>query len=199
MSAQSETSPAPDSPDHSPQAHPAPEGTADSAAAAAALAALHGEAARHFCDCATRMTELWQESVSSRSAASPGLLESCLRLQVGDEIEQLIQYCRSLVAREEQALRRAGMRRFGQAWREHKRSHARLLRRLERRARHCATEPPGELARNVAMLLEDYWALHFPDHDRLALSLLALLESGEAEQALAIEPPDAAGSTADRR
>ncbi|MCB1926609.1 MAG: hypothetical protein KDH17_01105 [Rhodocyclaceae bacterium] len=199
MSAQFDTSPEPDTPDNPPGAAPEPRATADSAVAAVTLAALHGEAARHFCDCATRMTELWQESVGSRSAASPGLLESCLRLQVGDELEQLIHYCRSLVAREEQILRRAGMRRFGQAWREHKRSHARLLRRLERRARHCATEPPGELARNVAMLLEDYWALHFPDHDRLALSLLALLDGGEADEAQGSELPDGSRSTADRR
>ena len=148
---------------------------ADAPLPVADLADLHREAASHFCAYATRLTELWQESVAGRSAASPGLLESCLRLQLSDELEQLERFCRSLVAREESALRIAGMRRFRRAWRDHKRSHARLLRRIERRALHCSTEPPGELARNVAILLEDYWAAHFTEHDQLALSLIALL------------------------
>ena len=142
---------------------------------------------------ATRLTELWQESTSRRSAASPGLLDACLRLQLDEELAQLQRVIRALVAQEESALRDAGIRRFPGAWRDHKRSHARLLARIERRARHGSREPPGALARNVARLLEDYWAAHFPDHDQLALSLLALLErtddTGGAKPVGADPPP----------
>ncbi|MCB1915695.1 MAG: hypothetical protein KDG52_08270 [Rhodocyclaceae bacterium] len=191
--AQDDTSTERSPPDHANSPRGVARDSSGEAAPGARLGAAHREAARQLCACATRLTELWQESTSRRSAASPGLLDACLRLQLDEELAQLQRVIRALVAQEESALRDAGIRRFPGAWRDHKRSHARLLARIERRARHGSREPPGALARNVARLLEDYWAAHFPDHDQLALSLLALLErtddTGGAKPVGADPPP----------
>ncbi len=168
---------------------PFPPGGRDACANPATLVArlytLHDEAAKHFCKAVERFIEIWQDENGDASVSDPSLRKGCCRLQMAEELSRLESFCKSHTAREEQVLRTAGMRRFPRAWAAHKISHARFLQRIERRVRHSGQESPGQLARNVALLLEDYWAAHNFGHDQLALSLLALLANGRGAPATA--------------
>lgn len=155
------------------------------ATAQAQLVHLHDACAQRFCQASARLTELWHEECAHVADAGAHLQDGALRRRLTDELTALLAFCRTQREAEESLLRAAGMRRFADAWMEHKLSHSGFIRRLAGVLDELDRDSPGCLAREAAALVEDYWSVHSLDHDQLALSLIRLLPDAPWSQSAA--------------
>lgn len=165
-----------------------PTAPPDRASAIALLRTLHEETAQHFNRATTRLVEISTDELAGTSASGARLLENCHRMELIDELTRFREFCEEQFVREEGVLRAAGIRHFPRAWSEHKRSHRRLQRSVLRCLREGDGESPGTVARQVAAVIEGFWASHSLDHDQLAFSLLALLDRAHGPFCEALRP-----------
>ncbi|MCB1955295.1 MAG: hypothetical protein KDG55_06440 [Rhodocyclaceae bacterium] len=157
-------------------------------AALALLRQQHDELGAMFRDMSAALASIGQEELALVSDGMAHLREAGFRERLTRLSGELFDTFRRLRLREEETLRVAGMRRFGEAWTEHKHSHAVFLRQLAATLANPDRDSPGCVARELAVLIDEYWAVHALDHDHLAFSLLALLPgapgSGDEHRAL---------------
>ncbi|MCB1886013.1 MAG: hypothetical protein KDH20_00275 [Rhodocyclaceae bacterium] len=160
------------------------------AQAIACLRQQHDELGTVFCTASAELTALWQAECERVSDSHAHLHETAFRARLDAIASGLFDTFRRLKLREEDTLRMAGMRRFDTTWREHKQSHARFLRQLAASLTDLERDSPGCIARELAILIDEYWAVHALDHDHLAFSLLDLLGSRLPQSATDGELPE---------
>ncbi len=159
------------------------------AQAIAQLRQQHDALAALFNETSAALAALRQAEIAQVSDGFAHLHEAAFHAQLAALANGLFETFRRLKLREEDTLRLAGMRRFSGAWTEHKQSHARFLRLLATHLADLDRDSPGCIAHELAVLIDEYWAVHAVDHDHLAFSLLDLLPPAAPQPAMAVPPP----------